>query len=86
MRAAVCGYMAKLETVRPSGVPDEVTVVFAEDVPYRACNGIEFDVMQEFVEGSRLLLTGKVQTLKDFRAVDCWYIFWQILWRYRKRQ
>lgn len=33
-----CGYMAKLETVRPSGVPDEVTVVFAEDVPYRACN------------------------------------------------
>ena len=57
-----CGYMAKLETVRPSGVPDEVTVVFAEDVPYRACNGIEFDVMQEFVEGSRLLLTGKAQT------------------------
>ena len=38
-----CGYMAKLETVRPSGVPDEVTVVFAEDVPYRACSGIEFD-------------------------------------------
>lgn len=63
-----CGYMAKLETVRPSGVPDEVTVVFAEDVPYRACNGIEFDVMQEFVEGSRLLLTGKAQTLKDFQS------------------
>ena len=63
-----CGYMAKLETVRPSGVPDEATVVFAEDVPYRACNGIEFDVMQEFVEGSRLLLTGKVQTLKDFQS------------------
>lgn len=36
-----CGYMAKLETVRPSGVPDEVTVVFAEDVPYRACSGIK---------------------------------------------
>ena len=63
-----CGYVAKLETVRPSGVPDEVTVVFAEDVPYRACSGIEFDVMQEFVEGSRLLLTGKVQTLKDFQS------------------
>lgn len=63
-----CGYMAKLETVRPSGVPDEVTVVFAEDVPYRACSGIEFDVMQEFVEGSRLLLTGKAQTLKDFQS------------------
>ena len=63
-----CGYVAKLETVRPSGVPDEVTVVFAEDVPYKACNGIEFDVMQEFVEGSRLLLTGKAQTLKDFQS------------------
>lgn len=63
-----CGYMAKLETVRPSGVPDEVTVVFAEDVPYKACSGIEFDVMQEFVEGSRLLLAGKAQTLKDFQS------------------
>lgn len=47
---------------------EALTVVFAEDVPYRACNGIEFDVMQEFVEGSRLLLTGKVQTLKDFQS------------------
>lgn len=62
------GYMAKLETVRPSGVPDEVTVVFAEDVPYKACYGIEFDVMQEFTAGSRLLLTGKVQTLKDYQS------------------
>lgn len=32
------------------------------------CNGIEFDVMQEFVEGSRLLMTGKAQTLKDFQS------------------
>lgn len=30
-----CGYMAKLETVRPSGVPDEVTVVFTEDTTNR---------------------------------------------------
>lgn len=63
-----CGYMAKLETIRPSGVPDEVTIVFTEDAPRRACEGIELDVMQEFVEGSRLLLTGKAQTLKDFRS------------------
>lgn len=63
-----CGYMAKLETVRPSGVPDEVTIVFTEDAPYRACEGIALDVMQEFTEGSRLLLTGKAQTLKDFRS------------------
>lgn len=66
-----CGYMAKLETVRPSGVPDEVTVVFAEDVPYRACNGIEFDVMQEFVEGGEAgikaiqQLAGMVDSLKQ---------------------
>ena len=33
-----------------------------------SCSGIEFDVMQEFVEGSRLLLTGKAQTLKDFQS------------------
>lgn len=75
-----CGYMAKLETVRPSGVPDEVTVVFAEDVPYRACNGIEFDVMQEFVEGSRLLLTGKVQTLKDFQSGRL-LVYSSLLWQ-----
>ena len=59
------GYAKAVEML---GGPDEVTVVFAEDVPYRACNGIEFDVMQEFVEGSRLLLTGKAQTLKDFQS------------------
>ncbi len=36
MRAAVFVVIWQmLETVRPSGVPDEVTVVFAEDVPYR---------------------------------------------------
>lgn len=64
----LCGYMAKLETVRPSGVPDEVTVVFTEDVPHKACHGIEFDIKQEFTAGSRLLLTGKVQTLKDFQS------------------
>lgn len=63
-----CGYMAKVETARPSGVPDEVTVVFAGDAAYRACEGIEFDIMREFVAGSRLLLTGKTQTIKDFKS------------------
>ncbi len=78
--------ISKLETVRPSGVPDEVTVVFAEDVPYRACNGIEFDVMQEFVEGRRrLLLTGKAQTLKDFQSGRLLVYILAVLWRYQKR-
>ena len=63
-----CGYMAKVETARPSGIPDEVTVVFAEDVPHRASEGVEIDVMREFAAGSRLLLTGKAQTIKDFKS------------------
>lgn len=63
-----CGYMAKVETARPSGIPDEVTVVFAEDVPARASEGVEIDVMREFAAGSRLLLTGKAQTIKDFKS------------------
>ena len=55
--------MAKLETVRPSGVPDgDNSSICRGQVPYKAYNGIEFDVMQEFVEGSRLLMTGKAQT------------------------
>ena len=28
----------------------------------------------------------RCRRLRTSRAVDCWYIFWQILWRYRKRQ
>ena len=63
-----CGYMAKLETVRPSGVPDEVTVVFAEDVPYRACNGIEFDVMDKKKAGNSERTAGGRQVDKAYRA------------------
>ena len=40
----------------------------AGDAAYRACEGIEFDIMREFVAGSRLLLTGKTQTIKDFKS------------------
>lgn len=55
-----CGYMAKVETVRPSGVSDEVTVVIAEDVAQRAC--------ELFGIGSRILIIGKAQTIKDFKS------------------
>lgn len=55
-----CGYMAKVETVRPSGVSDEVTVVIAEDVAQRAC--------ELFRIGSRILIIGKAQTIKDFKS------------------
>ncbi len=53
MRAAVLRLYGKVGNGKTKLAPDEVTVVFAEDVPYRACNGIEFDVMQEFVEGQQ---------------------------------
>lgn len=59
------GYLGKIETTRPSGIADEVVVAFEREKPYKAADG-EFDVLKEFAPGSRLLLTGKIQTLKDF--------------------
>lgn len=55
-----CGYVAKIETPRPSGTLDEVVVVFSAPVAYAA--------MQEFTVGSRIMVQGKVQTLKDFKS------------------
>ena len=62
------GYLGKIETPRPSGFMDEVVIAFKWDVPYKAYDGIEFDVMEEFKTGSRLLVSGKAQTLKDFQS------------------
>lgn len=60
------GYLGKVETERPNGVTDEVAVAFEWDTPYKVYDGIEFDVLREFSAGSRLLISGKIQTLKDF--------------------
>lgn len=62
------GYLGKIETERPRGTIDEVVIAFEWDTPYKAYDGIEFDVLREFTVGSRLLITGKVQTLKDFAS------------------
>lgn len=60
------GYLGKIETIRPSGVRDEVNIAFEWEVPYRRYGIEEFDVIQEFALGSRIMLTGKIQTLKDY--------------------
>ena len=60
------GYMGVIETERPSGTVDKLVIVFPWDTPYKETDGIEFDVLQEFPAGSRLLFSGKMQTLKDF--------------------
>lgn len=59
---AVCGlrfkgYLGLVEVERPSGITD---------TPYKSTQGVEFDVLREYPIGSRLLLYGKMQTLKDF--------------------
>lgn len=61
------GYLGKIETPRPNGVIDEVVVAFEANTPFKQ-DGIEFDVVKEFAAGSRLLMAGKVQTLKDFES------------------
>ena len=68
---AVCGlrfkgYLGLVEGERPSGITDTLVVAFAWDTPYKSTQGVEFDVLREYPMGSRLLLYGKMQTLKDF--------------------
>lgn len=62
------GYIAKLETPRPSGALDEVVVVFKGSTAFETYGGIEFDILAEYAVGSRLLVAGKLQTLKDFES------------------
>lgn len=62
------GYLGKIETPRPSGALDEVVIAFKWDTPYKAYGGIEFDILEEFAVGSRILVSGIVQTLKDFES------------------
>lgn len=61
------GYLGKIETPRPSGIIDEVVIAFEKNTPFQY-DGMEFDILREFAKGSRLLLSGKVQTLKEFKS------------------
>lgn len=60
------GYLGLIEIERPRGTTDTLVVAFTWDTPYKSTDGAEFDVLQEYTEDSRLLLYGKIQTLKDF--------------------
>ncbi len=58
------GYQARVETQRTSGMTDEVLVVFTDaDIPKEeGMAGVEIP------PGSPVLVSGKIQTLKDFRS------------------
>lgn len=62
------GYLAKVETPRPRGTLDEVIVAFTDG---KVDVGQQRDgrPLKEFLtEGSKVLVSGKVQTLKDFES------------------
>lgn len=62
------GYMAKIETPRPSGTLDEVIVAFTKG---KVDVGQQRDgrpIKEYLTAGSRLLISGTVQTLKDFES------------------
>lgn len=60
------GYLGKVETERPSGVIDEVVIAFEEPAVNYGKNGDGWRAEDYFKIGSRLLISGKIQTLKDF--------------------
>lgn len=57
------GYMANLETMRPSNVSDEVIVAFTS----KALSGTGAAALSRAV-GGRIMVGGKVQTLKNFKT------------------
>ena len=62
------GYLAKVETPRPQGTLDEVIVAFTEAVLSRGKTGDGLHIENFLTRGSKVLVSGKVQTLKDFES------------------
>ncbi|MCM1220869.1 MAG: single-stranded DNA-binding protein [Lachnospiraceae bacterium] len=62
------GYLAKIETKRPSGIIDEVAVAFTEAAVDRGQTGDGLRLENYFLPGSRLLISGQQQALKDFKS------------------
>ena len=62
------GYLAKIETKRPSGIIDEVAVAFTEAAVDRGKTGDGLRLENYFLLGSRLLISGRQQALKDFKS------------------
>lgn len=63
-----CGYLGKIETPRPSGIMDEIVIAFEEAAVKRDKTGDGLRLHEYFTVGSRLLVAGKMQTLKDFES------------------
>ncbi len=59
------GYLGKIETPRLNGTVDEVVVAIEKDTAIMQ-GGIAFE--SGAIPGSRLLISGKMQTLKDFES------------------
>lgn len=62
------GYLAKIETPRPRGTLDEVVVAFTEATLSRGQTGDGLHIEDFLKSGSKVLVSGKVQTLKDFES------------------
>ena len=62
------GYLAKIETPRPRGTLDEVIVAFTEATLNRGQTGDGLRIESFLKTGSKVLASGKVQTLKDFET------------------
>lgn len=62
------GYLAKIETERQSGIIDEVVVVFTEVAVDRGKTGDGLRLENYFLQGSKLLISGWQQALKDFES------------------
>lgn len=61
------GYLAKVETQRPSGIVDEVAVAFTGEAAAEKGQPTIEDIKEKVV-GSKVIASGKVQTLKDFES------------------
>lgn len=62
------GYIAKIETPRLWGTQDEVIVAFTEAALNRGQTGDGLRIESFIKAGSKVLVSGKVQTLKDFKT------------------
>ena len=62
------GYLAKIEAERPSGILDEVVVAFKETAVDRGQNGDGIRIEDHLELGSRVLVSGEQQAMKDFKS------------------
>lgn len=61
------GYLAKVETPRPGGIWDEIIIAFTGRAA-AAAGDPDIDTVRRRIVGSKVIVYGKVQTLKDFRT------------------